>query len=112
MIYVEAPNEIAIKDRFPGRDPIRNCDHRPILFIAGGISGCRNWQRELCDLIRDLDIIVVNPRRSEFEITSPSRAREQIKWEYRHLRMSDMISFWFARKHYVQLFYMNSGHGL
>lgn len=34
------------------------------LFIAGGISGCQDWQRYLLALLGGMGIIVANPRRA------------------------------------------------
>lgn len=66
------------------------------LFMAGGITGCWNWQTVLLDLIKDLDILVYNPRRKEWnpEISS----EEQITWEWDALRCASGISFWFSNE--------------
>ena len=68
------------------------------LFIAGGITGCPNWQQVLCSLLADRSFpgVVINPRRDNFPIHDPNAAREQITWEFRHLKAAHMISFWFA----------------
>lgn len=67
------------------------------IFLAGGITGCRDWQKDLRASISqaDLDVTVVNPRREDFPIDDPSAAKEQIKWEHERLNVADMISFWF-----------------
>ncbi len=64
------------------------------LFIAGGITGVKNWQLDLLNLLKELDIIVYNPRR-EF---APENVEEQIFWEYSALRIADSISFWFSNE--------------
>lgn len=68
------------------------------LFIAGGISNCVNWQNDLCDrlvndqrLKSDINIIVFNPRCKNIPEEDP-----QIIWEYKKLKKSDIISFWFS----------------
>jgi hypothetical protein len=66
------------------------------LFLAGGITGCPDWQQELVQLLRDTDLILLNPRRAQFPMDDPAAAGEQIAWEHRHLRLADAISFWFC----------------
>jgi len=68
------------------------------LFLAGGITGCLDWHKKVSNDLEDLDIAVINPRRAKFPIDDPSAAKEQIEWEYRHLRKADMISFWFCEE--------------
>jgi len=101
MFYVEAPNKIKMKWRYPAKysqEEYRNHRYyRPALFLAGGITGCPNWQHELCTAIEDLDIIVLNPRRKDFNI-SDKNIIKQIEWENWHLNNADMISFWFPEE--------------
>ncbi len=82
--YVEAPA------RFGG--------HAPSLFLAGGITGCPDWQRRA---VLQLDAIgspavVLNPRREHFPVGQADATREQVAWEYEHLRLADVILFWFC----------------
>ena len=84
MTYVEAPTEYAGGDR-----------HRPSVFLAGGISGAGNWQQDLVALLKDTDLVVLNPRRRNFPIDDPSAAEGQIRWEFRHLRRATARAFWF-----------------
>lgn len=66
------------------------------LFLAGGITGCPDWQTHAADLLlADTDLVVLNPRRANFPIGDPGAADGQIKWEYRHLRMAAARLFWF-----------------
>jgi len=81
MIYVESPAE------WDG--------DRPAVFLAGGITGCVDWQKEVVAGLADLDIAVLNPRRENFPIGDPTAARDQIEWEFRHLRKAQAVSFWF-----------------
>ncbi len=67
------------------------------LFIAGGISGCSNWQQELIQLLRDEKITILNPRRNKYE-DYENIEEEQISWEHIHLRKADAISFWFPNE--------------
>jgi len=81
MKYVEAPEE----HLGGGRS----------LFLAGGISGCREWQREFAQLLRDTSLVVLNPRRRSFPMDDPSAAEAQIGWEFRHHSLASAASFWF-----------------
>jgi hypothetical protein len=65
------------------------------LFLAGGISGCPDWQREIVALLADTPLVLFNPRRADFPIHDPSAAEAQIAWEHEHLRRAEAILFWF-----------------
>lgn len=69
----------------------------PSLFLAGGISGCPDWQESVIQMLRpqlDDDIVLINPRRKNFE-ASEAAAIAQIKWEFKRLRAASAILFWF-----------------
>ena len=42
------------------------------------------------------DLILFNPRRENYEQFDPEVEREQITWEFDHLKISDIITFWFS----------------
>lgn len=65
------------------------------LFLAGGITGCPDWQREMREKFNETPLVLFNPRRASFPIDEREAAREQITWEYRHLRKATAIAFWF-----------------
>lgn len=81
MIYVESP------ERIPPTEYS--------LFLAGGITGCPDWQEEMVKRFWDTDWTLFNPRRRDFPIHDPDSARSQIQWEFEHLRFADAILFWF-----------------
>lgn len=81
MEHVECPNE------YDGA--------APAVFLAGGITGCPDWQADARRELADLPIAVLNPRRSEFPIVDPTAAEGQIDWEYRHLASAYAVLFWF-----------------
>ena len=81
MRYVEAPTEYA--------------GDNPSVFLAGGITGCGDWQREMAELLAGSDLVVLNPRRRNFPIDDPTAAEEQTRWEFRHLRRATARLFWF-----------------
>ncbi len=67
------------------------------LFLAGGITGCPDWQRELIAALCDTSLVVLNPRRTHFQMHAQA-AREQITWEHQQLRKASAISFWFPKE--------------
>lgn len=85
MLYIEAPNTT-----FGAKN---------VLFLAGGITGCPDWQGEIRKRFEVIDdLTVVNPRRSDFPIHDPSAAQTQIVWEYLNLMKADAILFWFPEE--------------
>ncbi|WP_328743804.1 nucleoside 2-deoxyribosyltransferase domain-containing protein [Streptomyces sp. NBC_00285] len=40
--------------------------------------------------------VVLNPRRATFPVGQVEATREQTAWEYEHLRIADVILFWFC----------------
>lgn len=86
MKYIEIPTEYT-------QENIGECR----LFIAGGITGCPDWQSELVKLLKDDNIVIFNPRRSNFP-TNIDITEEQIGWEHRYLRRANIISFWFSKE--------------
>lgn len=76
----------------------RESDSQSGLFIAGGITGCPNWQTELIDRLDGHYVTVFNPRRKHFPMDDPTEAKRQIEWEYKYLRQALAISFWFPKE--------------
>jgi hypothetical protein len=85
MEYIEAPNT-----KYP--------PHKLCLFLGGSITGCPNWQNDAVKKLKDLDIVIFNPRRKNFDVKDPTASEKQIKWEYNMLRAADMICFWFSKE--------------
>jgi hypothetical protein len=85
--YVEAPNSF------------HDAPH-PLVFFAGGITGCPDWQAALCDRLQSGGVpgTILNPRRADFPIHDPTAAEQQIAWEFGALRQADVISFWFCKE--------------
>jgi hypothetical protein len=71
--------------------------YEPSLFLAGGITGCPDWQKEMVAKLQDLPLVIFNPRRSHFP-QYEDIDREQIEWEYTYLRKATAISFWFPEE--------------
>lgn len=88
MIVIESPNEVY---------SIEN-NHNKKLFLAGGITSCDDWQKEIIKEFKYINnLTIYNPRREIFPINDPNAAEEQITWEYNHLKSCDYILFWFAK---------------
>jgi hypothetical protein len=88
MIYIEAPNDHGI----PGGSVS--------VFLAGGITGCPDFQSEICGKLKSLpdNLVVFNPRRANFPMYDSSAAEAQIRWEFNALRKVSFISFWFPKE--------------
>lgn len=87
-VYVEAP-ELA---RF-------ETSEETALFLAGGITGCPNWQEPLGKSLaeRNDNLVVMNPRQAAFDVNRKDAAKEQIRWEFEHLNIADIVLFWFPK---------------
>ena len=83
MKYIECP-EIYSKER-----------NEKSLFIAGGITGCENWQNDFVTSLKNENLVILNPRRKNF-INDEENSIAQIKWEYGHLKKASAVSFWFT----------------
>ncbi|MBT6762033.1 hypothetical protein HOA92_03265 [archaeon] len=68
------------------------------IFLAGGITNCYDWQSDICDLLQNEEVTLLNPRRKRFPIDDPRESMTQIRWEYDQMRKADAISFWFSKE--------------
>ena len=75
--------------------PMEFDGHGPSLFLAGGITGCANWQDKVVSGLSDQVVTLLNPRRADFPSGDPTAARAQIAWEHRALRQASAILLWF-----------------
>jgi hypothetical protein len=66
------------------------------LFLGGGITNCANWQNEMCQMLKDTNLTILNPRRKNFPMDDPNAANEQIIWEFNHMEVAKAIMFWFS----------------
>jgi hypothetical protein len=67
-------------------------------FLGGGITGCPDWQSILIALLADHNVVLLNPRRPNFDITDPSASDEQVDWEHKGLSLATGRLFWFPRE--------------
>ncbi len=65
------------------------------LFLGGGITGTPNWQMVMVELLKDTNLVLVNPRRDDFDVNDPTMTEKQIKWEYNYLKLAAGRLFWF-----------------
>ena len=82
------PHEI-VAPEYRGLDPVL-----PSIFLAGGISNCPDWQRQVVAMLAGWDVVLFNLRRFAYP-DAPGAARAQIEWEYSHLRRATAVLFWF-----------------
>jgi hypothetical protein len=89
MIEVQAPNNYA------GLKQAK-------VFLAGSIEmgKAENWQSRLANDLSDLDIVLLNPRRDDWDSTweqkiSNPNFKEQVDWEHSGLMNADIAVFYF-----------------
>jgi hypothetical protein len=73
-----------------------------VVFLAGSIEmgAAENWQARLTGALGDRDLVVLNPRRDEWDASwrqsiDEPRFREQVEWELAGLERADVIAMWF-----------------
>ena len=86
MKYVEAPNNV------------NNEVGVPSLFLGGGITNCKDWQSKLVDVLKNYEVTIYNPRRSNFDINKVEDSKIQIKWEHKYLHSANILVFYFAQE--------------
>ena len=86
MIHVEAPNP----------RPEHSYD-RPAVFLAGGITGCEDWQGHVRERMAADRVVLLNPRRAGFDVSRGDSAAQQVEWEWRYLHDpgTTVTMFWF-----------------
>lgn len=83
MKYIEAPENYNPKE-LPSS-----------IFLAGGITGCPDWQQEMVEKLNYSNLTLLNPRRKDFLMGNTGVARSQIEWEYNAMLAADGVVFWF-----------------
>lgn len=93
-------HEVKAPGKYP-YDSLMWTSPSPLIFMAGGITNCPDWQSEMAQKLlagcakQGRGAILLNPRRDDFDITNPDISTEQIKWEHDALHCADLIMFWF-----------------
>lgn len=93
MIEVRCPANLSDVSSYKYR-------HYMNIFMAGGITGCPNWQNEVATDPRyaGTRVFIINPRRDDFDTSQASSSTDQIAWEYKHLQLSDEVFVWFPKE--------------
>jgi len=75
----------------------------PIIFLAGTIDNGTgpDWQAEVEQALQDLDVLILNPRRDEWDATWDQsihnpQFKEQVTWELDGQQRADVILMYFA----------------
>lgn len=90
MDYIEAPTEIP--------SPVPS---QPFIFLAGGITNCPDWQKQVRNSLEDIDHgTLINPRREEFpSMDAEEEGHRQIGWEFNMLwNWTDIFTMWFCNE--------------
>lgn len=73
------------------------------VFLAGGITNCENWQKEVIDYLKSLPdektdkLVIFNPRRDKWPKNSDTEEiRRQINWEADYIRTADIFTMYFT----------------
>ena len=75
-----------------------------LIFLAGGITNCSNWQKSLIDIFSFTltekeylsNILFINPRRkNSISFNNEEEIIKQIKWEFKYLNQCDLFTMFF-----------------
>lgn len=66
------------------------------IFLAGGITNCKDWQKEVIKELEFENISIFNPRQENFDITDKNASFKQISWEFERLEQMDIFSMYFC----------------
>ena len=83
--------------------PLALAERDRVVFLAGSIEmgAAEDWQARLTGVLGDRDVVVLNPRRDEWDASwrqsiDEPKFREQVEWELAGLERADVIAMWFA----------------
>jgi hypothetical protein len=78
-------------------------DAARVVFLAGSIEmgAAAEWQAELIAALGERDLVILNPRRDEWDASwrqsiQEPRFRGQVEWELDGLDRADVIAMWLA----------------
>ena len=72
------------------------------VFLAGGITNCKEWQKKVIEELEFEDISIFNPRQEHFDISDKNNAYKQISWEFERLEQMDIFSMYFCNDNSMQ----------
>ena len=83
--------------------PLPIDDSRPRVFLGGSIDmgGAPDWQAAMTAALADMDVVILNPRRPDWNPNWRPEAdepefRRQVEWELAALEAADVIVMYFA----------------
>jgi hypothetical protein len=86
------------------------------IFLAGAIDQGQavDWQKRVADSLRDLDILVLNPRRDDWDASWEQSAdnpefRQQVEWELKAQEDADMVIFVFTKDSKAPITFLEFG---
>lgn len=84
-------------------EPLPLDNHMPRVFMGGSIDmgGAPDWQAAMTRALSDMDVVILNPRRPDWNPAWRPEAdepefRRQVEWELAALEASDVIVMYFA----------------
>ena len=66
------------------------------VFLAGGITNCKEWQKKVIEELEFSDVSIYNPRQEYFDISDKNASYNQIFWEFERLEKADIFSMYFC----------------
>lgn len=66
------------------------------VFLAGGITNCKEWQKAVIRELEYEDVSLFNPRQEHFDVSDRSASYNQILWEFERLEQMDVFSMYFC----------------
>lgn len=72
------------------------------VFLAGGITNCKEWQKEVIDELECENVSIFNPRQEHFDISDKNASYKQILWEFERLEQMDIFSMYFCNDNSTQ----------
>ena len=78
---------------------------KPSIFLAGSIDQGKapNWSLEVTNCLRDVDCVVLNPRRTDWDSSweqdiNNAKFKEQVEWELKGLEEASFIALCFTKE--------------
>ena len=72
------------------------------VFLAGGITNCKEWQKKVIEELEFEEISIFNPRQEHFDVSDKNASYKQIQWEFERLEQMDMFSMYFCNDNSTQ----------
>lgn len=66
------------------------------VFLAGGITNCKEWQKEVIEELKFEEISFFNPRQEHFDVSDKNASYKQILWEFERLEKMDIFSMYYC----------------